>query len=584
MNEADRSRIEETSGAASLLLSEIQKVLVPTATSRSREVAAFQELLRKRGKLAEKLPRGWLEGSLEQLVSAETLQEPSRTAAFLNAHGEDLSADAAAFLRRMITAPAFYAAFRVKERLEENLFAIVNAADGAEHALLSPSVEALWATGPLSYASLLVSNGACLQAIGLMHYYRGITAPDFHCFARMLRPQEYAAGGLAAVMKSQPEQFLMLDFLSEIPPIAYGGEPLVSYSSMVPAPGFDPAKLGEGFESAAKGGVTRLRLKGCEPPFSMADLYHDGDKGLLAAYAQREGDYARLALAAAGQAALPAEPQWTASKNMETACYMLLKKEMPALAYEKMFEEPKPAPDRDATLKRVNAFLEDVADNLNKGTPYAVAELAERHGVDPGTAAEAEAGIRKSFDRYRIDVEGGLPGIPAVSPDQIGRLMAGNRGHTLYSFHETDESRGLFQAIAPRVEALLKESTGKPRTVTLAGLPKALEELDFAFWRQERCIVLRYTLFLLHHKGGEFGDVGDYAAEVLKKFWQVLLKSKARADVRRFVKVYGIFGRETLGRSGLVEIREEDPRSDTRFAMKASPFLEAWIGTDRAAH
>lgn len=576
MDELERKRIVEACASTSLLLPEIQKVLVPTATGRSREVAAFQELLRKRGKLAQRLPQGWLEGCLEQLVSAEVLQEPSRIEAFLAAHGRELSAAAAPLLRRMVETPPSYAAFAVKERLEEKLFTVVLAPDGKEHLLFSPAVEALQEAKPLQYASLLADNGACLQAIGLVHYYRGLTDVDFHFFARMLRPQEYAAGGLSAVMKSQPEQFLMLDFLTEIPPIANDGEPLWAYSSIVPAAEFDPARCGGGFDLEAKGGVTRLRLKGCEPPFTMADLYHDKAKGVLAAYAQRKSDYSRLALAAADQAALPAEPQWTASKNGETAAYMLLGREMPALAYERLFTVPKPGPGREDALKRVNAFLGDVVKRLNEGASYSVQDLAAIHNVDPGTAAEAEAGIRKSFERFHIDVDGGLSGVPALSPEEVRGLASALKGNPLFSFRDTEEARDLFLDVAPRVEALLGEAYGKKRTVSFENLPRTLEDLDYTCWQQERRFVLKYTLFLLCRKGGEFQPVGDYAAEVLKKFWQVLLKDKSRMHVRRFVKVYDLYCRETLGRAGLLEIREEEPRSDTSFLMKSSAFLAAW--------
>jgi hypothetical protein len=286
----------------------------------------------------------------------------------------------------------------------------------------------------------------------------------------------------------------------------------------------------------------------------------------------------------ADQAALPAEPQWTASKNAETAAYMLLGKQMPALAYEKLFAGPPATPSRQEAVKKINAFLTEVSEKLNEGASYSVEDLAAIHGVDPQTAVEVEASIRQSFDKYHIDVEGGLAGIPRIPPEGIRELGARLTGNPLFRFRNAEETQTLFPDVARRVSALLTEATGKRRPMSLENLPRALEELDFAQWRQERSPVLKYTLMLLCEKGGEFEPVRDYAAEVLRKFWQILLESKTRMNVRRFVKVYGLYCRETLYRAGLVEIREEEPRVDTEFRMKASAFLGSWLSPSGRWH
>ena len=57
--------------------------------------------------------------------------------------------------------------------------------------------------------------------------------------------------------------------------------------------------------------------------------------------------------------------------------------------------------------------------------------------------------------------------------------------------------------------------------LTLATLPVVLEEIDDPPWeRNTEHTVLKYSMYLLCGAGSEFHGTEDYAAEILRLFWQ----------------------------------------------------------------
>jgi hypothetical protein len=67
---------------------------------------------------------------------------------------------------------------------------VTDHADGKKLLVYSPAFGQLLRERAESYLSFLYTNGVCLQAFGLMHYFRAFPAMDFHYFARLLRPEK----------------------------------------------------------------------------------------------------------------------------------------------------------------------------------------------------------------------------------------------------------------------------------------------------------------------------------------------------------------------------------------------------------
>ena len=100
---------------------------------------------------------------------------------------------------------------------------------------------------------------------------------------------------------------------------------------------------------------------------------------------------------------------------MVVAASTIAAKEHPALAYERQLEPP---PDRSAAaaLEPVNAFMKELVRCRNFGEEYSLEELATRCGVTMETARELEATVKKTDERNKIDIEGGIAGYRSPPP------------------------------------------------------------------------------------------------------------------------------------------------------------------------
>jgi hypothetical protein len=385
-------------------------------------------------------------------------------------------------------------------------------------------------------------------------------------------------------MTGFPQDFVILDYFSEIPAIGHKGGLLYCCSTTLTVDSFDPSTLSASFDIERANGKVRCRLKGTESPLEAAQLFWDPKKHELFIYTKSRLQFTRIALAVADQVEVPGEPQWYATQNMEAAASMLLDRRLPVIEWEEDFQPPPPSREQKAALDRMNGLLKDLFDATNHGRPYDLEKLAARHRLSMDVAKQAEEVLQRQERSMSIDVAGGLAGIPPLPPSQRVKMKGALSHCPIFRFDTGNEPQRLFKDAAPRIEALRgKQHVSRTRTMlTLATLPSVLEEID-STGDDPQHTLLKCSLYLLLHAGGEFWSTEDYAAEVLKLFWQVLLDSRERTEVRRFTRQYAIWCREVLLRAGLAE---EAPgaahapgagKPGVAFRMKASAFFTAWV-------
>jgi hypothetical protein len=602
MDKPERDRLFRVCGGVSALLEQILPVLLPWSVEESDLEKGFSAAMRKASGKEGRFPQEWIKATAPQLAAGSVLRDPARIRRFLDSGGGKLSPNSLHFLQGVIDRPAFFTSFTVTAPLEDNLHEIEDHAGGERRVLYSTALAQMSGLGAQSHLTLLFDNGSCLQSIGPMHYYRGLEGTDFHYYARLLRPQAYQAKGLSGVMTDMPEWFVVLDIVSGIPPMEHEGARLQSCWSQARAEGFDPAALAPAFDAEQARGIHRLRLKGSTPPLA-ADLYWDPRKRAVFAHAADVPAYTRLALAAAGQVELPPEPQWRCTRTMEYAAAQILGRDSAVSAWERPFQAPEATPEQKAEMEKVNALMREVSDAVNKGRPISIEEAAARRGVAPETAREVKEYLRRMQRQQQIDVEGGFEDIPFLPPSEVVKMKEPLRETSLVHLSTGSEAERLFAGVAPRVQALRPSGqtsrTGK--VLTLLTLPDVLEELAQAEWRDPANHVLTYTLFLLSVKGGSPESTWDYAAEVLKLFWQAVLPDRERMHIRRFCRQYSVWCREFLVRTGLAEEDEsdasaaapageasagaaagaasgrEDPAPGAPFPLRASAFFREWM-------
>jgi hypothetical protein len=287
---------------------------------------------------------------------------------------------------------------------------------------------------------------------------------------------------------------------------------------------------------------------------------------------------------------------------MEVAAHRLLDREPPIFTYERLFRGPEQTPEQKAEMDKLNALIREVNDARNQGRPISIEEAAARRGISAEAAAEVKKLFERADRRYDIELEGGLTGIPVLSPAEVQKMKGELREVALFRFNTGGEAERLFPEISPRVEAL-RGTSRVSRTVKLLSLPTlpdVLGEIAAREWRDPDNIVLKYTLYLLCLKGQELESTWDYAAEVLRRFWQAILPGKERMHIRRFIRQYSVWCQEFLVRSGLAEEGQDGSPAavaDTSagaapadsaspgapFRMRASAFLKRWLSLGPAA-
>ncbi len=596
MDNTERDRLSKECSRASALLEEILPPLFTWSVKDPALEKGLAAAVRKAGGKDVRFPPEWIKATAPQLAAASVLGDAGRIDRFASAHERRLSADSLDFLRRLAGRPAFFTAFAAETSLEDDLFEIRDHSSGDRFVLFSTTLGELYRMQARSYLTLLVDNGSCLQSIGPLHYYLGFEGVDFHYYARLLRPQAYGAAGLSAVMTNVPEWFVVLDVNAQAPPISHEGTLLYCCWSSVGVDAFDPSPLDSVFDVTEARGVHRCRLKGSSPPFDLADLYWDSRKRKVLVYTKGVPSYTRIALAVAGQVALPPEPQWRCTQNMEVAAHRVLGRDPPVFFYERLFQGPDPGQQQKGERDKINALIRELNDARDQGLAVSVDEAAARRGIPPETAQEVKRLFERVDRQYGIELEGGLAGIPRLPSAQVQGMKRKLAAMDMFRFSAGGEAVRLFPEVSRRVEAL-RGTARVPRAakpLSLQTLPDVLEEIADREWRDPNNFVLKYTLYLLCLKGGELESTWDYAAEVLRLLWQAVLQSRERMHVRRFTRQYSVWCREFLVRSGLTEEESaggaeagaaaphgagtSEPVSlGGPLRMRASAFLKAWL-------
>jgi hypothetical protein len=583
-----RTLVLEKCRQTSILLQEVQPALIPWAVEKGSLEQRFIDALSKIKEQARKFPGGWVPLTAGQLAACWAFRDPARIEEYHAGHGRSLSSGAAALFHLLEEQPAFFTAFGVEKALGDDLFEIRDYSSGKSRMLFSPALGERVRNEAESYQTLLFSNGLCLQAIGPLHYYRGLASADFHYYAVHLAQDLYEQSGLSEVMSEMPESFVILDAYTEIPFIAHGGQLLYCCSSQFTAASLDPSALSSAFDVEEADGRFRFRLKGSNPPFTNADLFWNPSDQDAFIYTRNLQDYDKVVRALAGQAEAPREPLLTCTQNMEVIVRSLLGIEPAVLEWDAPFEPPPAGPEEKAAMRRINALLGDLTDAANHGRTYDLEKMAARHGVSPEDAREMEEVIKNQERSMAIDVPGGLAGVPALPPSGRMRMREDLLSCSLFRFSTADEAQRLFATLAARVDAMRpKKTASRTRTMlTLATLPAVLEEIDDPPGERDTDhTVLKYSMYLLCRAGSEFHGTEDYAAEILRLFWQFLVPSRERAGFRRFVRQYAIWCRELLVRAGLAE---DDGQATgitpgAPFQIRATPFFKAWSRLGRTS-
>jgi hypothetical protein len=158
----------------------------------------------------------------------------------------------------------------------------------------------------------------------------------------------------------------------------------------------------------------------------------------------------------------------------------------------------------------------------------------------------------------------------------------------VFVFLDSPRVRELFASLQRHIEKRFPQRepgafSGPP--ISLEALPEWIENLYFDSQSRNDFTFLNVALHMLCSRGAEMEPVRDYAAEVLRLFWQVFLPSKEPRKLERFIGTFGRFCYAVLYRGGLADIDPvvtEAMAKRAEFRMRPSAFIRAWANLTRA--
>jgi hypothetical protein len=356
--------------------------------------------------------------------------------------------------------------------------------------------------------------------------------------------------------------------------MAHRGKRITFCFHTLPAPGFDPEALrGRGrFTTEASGPITRLCLDGKDSPFDLAHVYYDGSSNALAVHATGMDNYGALRDLIMPDTVFPEQPFWMSTANMTVAAMKVLKKERPEESFSRAFDEEEPAPEAEEAIKALNAFMREATELSNHGLPVHYEKLAEEHGIPVETARQVERMIVRQEKQFSISLEGGIPGF-TPPPPAIRMKMRGPLAESeLFVFGSGDRAREQFREHAAGFAGLAR-TVGK-ETPGFEEMPAIIDDLSLKHWDTTNSTILTYSLMLLLAAGKEFRPADDYASEILRLFWQVLIPNRGKKSIRRFLESYTSYCEKILAPAGLIET---EGGAEGGCRVRRTRFLEEWV-------
>lgn len=545
----------------------------------------FQSEMERYAHVAHDLPAEWHLRTSNQYVAGRVWGSGPVLLRCLHAISYSLDDQSRTLFSSFIDVPWRYSLFSVEEKLADTMYRIHDSCTGESLLLHSRALESLHKKGVPLFLTLLFDNRLCHQTYGPLHYFRGFQPDDFVYFSRMIRPRASVRVELGASLARNPVPFLLLARWSETPPVAHNGRPVEICFHSTRSDNFDPDAFASssGFTLVRKGEVSRLSLPSGGSPFDFGQIYYDPRNGEIAVYTSRISYYEGFRRMLSPGILLPQSPDWHATANMSAVVSLMLRKEPPGDRLAKLFdieEEPGQKSEREAQ----NAFLAEMTDNSNRGLPFDLEEAARRFGVPLDAAKGMQEELARMTRKFDIHLEGGLPGFSPPPPVIRIEIRTSLEDSPLFRLDPGDRARELFEEHASLLQGLAR-SVGK-ETPSLEDLPGILEDLCLKFWKTTDPTILSYTLFMLARAGAIFRPAADYAVEILRIFWQVLVPNHGKKQIARFVDRYEMFCEEILAPAGIVTVSSPTAEGEggargvsvpSRLLMMRSRFFDAWV-------
>ena len=543
-----------------------------------REMSRYQSAI-------ESMPDNWLPLLSKEIILGKLFQNPRIAKKFRQANEEILGDEELELVRHFEKHPWFYCVFSVIDTHPQDFLTIRSMETKEEYLLQSESVTSIYYQGARSFLCLLFDNGSCLQTFGIVHHLAGFTHEDLLLYtSHIVGRQETGVSVTEAAARALPGLFL-LDRAAGSPTVMHG-DVMVTESCDQIAAEVDPddlaRRLGKRWEREESDEGSTFTILNEDDPFFFAELSVQKEAGTITLWSNSQELYARAAgeishalRSEKGDDLFPPNPPWQVGLGMSAALHNLLGIDSPAVGlHDGADAVEEDESEADDFLSAINAAVGEIIDADNNGTSVSEEEVFARHGVPPETAGQVVADLRKARNVHAVQLEGGMEDLTPPPPVIRQKLLTLLTKATLVSFNTSTTVESMFEKIAGKL-SIQMEILGY-QELGLARFPKFIEDYYLHLVGEGSPTVLMYSLYLLDHKGFSFRAASDYAAEVLRIFWQVLIPDTEGETIDGFTAWYEDLCTSFFASLGLIEVKEtrDGPQ------IKTTPFFREWLVFD----
>ena len=576
------NHIELRCKRVSNVFASIEEEFLAWTNTRLKTKSKLARRLSPHSEYVSRMPGNWVPLLVSEFTAAALFCRPGTTKKYLNAFRDDLSGDVLDLVRAFHRSPWYYCLFTVSESIGGYFHRIVDEDTGRETLLYSEALTNLLREGKTLFLCLLWYNGECCQTFGIVHSYISFLSDDIRQFARLTVGRQAADTTVTQAMKRDPIPAYFLDTMGEFPPPYHGRERVVDVAHTIKGTiGTDIiiSTLSPLCTIEEREAVTVYSYHDDSDPFLSATVYHDRKRNSLSIRSNMRSAYDRIAATlTAADVSMDSflRPSWNVSIMMSIAITKFLSISPPGAEYDSI---PGEATENDEGLDNLNLAMREISDAYNTGREVSVEEIAEKYDL----TTESVDGLSSLQDRlgsqFDIDLDGGFNGYappPPVVRRKFSCLLTRSKEVSFSEGEPPDYDRLLLE-LGDELSRLGYE------TCSWLRFPKLIEDLYYSEWPNTDPTVLMYTFYLLGEVGGEYRAVSDYAIEILRIFWQVLLPSRDLEHVRGFVSAYASLCLSVFGRTGLVDVAGDTSPVSVElgaFRIKASELFRKSIDLD----
>ena len=386
-----------------ILKSVVDEFLLYYIGEKEGQIKRLGQQFRPFKEVLSKVEEGWVRSLISQLLAFELLKKDGRAAKLFNLPlVQKRSAEELDYLKFQIDHPWRFVFGSIEDYQLNDMYVMKDVISQEKFLLYSPGIsESNAEIGyelPLWFL-LIGFNGECYQTYGPLAYFKGIQPFDLFYFAKLIKPDIVFQNEVQDVIDSNPVTFSMLFFAGAGIPVTYHKKDMVVFNkSEYHIKDFAIEKYEKDFLIEKKHPIYMLSLKRWHSFPHFAKCFYHTQKNLFIITSMTKRGYDSLISTLNKQGnEFPSSPEILATPAMLSIAKKVLNVEIEMNPYEKHFAT-KPSPQTQEELDRINLFLKNLIERLNKKEDYDIAQLAFMAGIDVENAKKIAKDLIKKIN------------------------------------------------------------------------------------------------------------------------------------------------------------------------------------------